>query len=97
VKKCTLSLAATLLTDPSAALRELLPSHFEFVFVDGTTSCNAAPGVAEIYPAPYRGWYKTPPTENVAKARKFILSFAEENGPFEIIMGFSQVESPRNR
>jgi len=74
----------------SAALQELLPSHFEFVFLDGTTSCDAAPGVADIYPAPYICWYKTPTTENVAKARKFVLSFVEENGPFDIIMGFSQ-------
>ncbi|MCJ1396152.1 hypothetical protein MMC18_009041 [Xylographa bjoerkii] len=76
--------------DSPAAFRALLPSDYHFVFVDGPTKCDAAPGIAALYEPPYLCWYKTPTTTKIAGARRLVLSIIEEKGPFDAVMGFSQ-------
>ena len=64
---------------------------YEWVFVDGLTECQAAPGIAALYPPPYRCWYTTPTTARVDAAQRMISSVIEREGPFDAVMGFSQV------
>ena len=75
----------------AAAFRSLLPSHYDFVFIDGQGTCDPAPGVADVYSGPYLCWYSTPTTSKVAAAHQTISSVVEKQGPFDAVMGFSQV------
>ena len=71
--------------------RSLLPSWYEFVFIDGGYTCDPAPGVADFYSGPYLCWYSSPTTANVTEAHRRVSSVIEDNGPFDAVMGFSQV------
>jgi hypothetical protein len=73
------------------AFRALLPSHFSYSFFDGEHDCPAADGVDGIYPAPYLCFYPVPTTGNVADAHGLVWDLIEEEGPFDAVMGFSQV------
>lgn len=64
---------------------------YEWVFVDGPTICEAAPGIAAFYPPPYRCWYTTPTTAKIDSAQRMISSIIQREGPFDAVMGFSQV------
>ena len=75
-----------------AAFRNLLPSNYQFTFVDGPTECDAAPGIGNVYVGPYLCWYQSPTTSAVARAHKLVSKIVEEKGPFDAVMGFSQVE-----
>lgn len=72
-----------------APIRELLPSSYEYVFIEGGELCDPLPG--QVYPGPYRCWYSSPSTEKVAKAQELVRREIESKGPFDVIMGFSQV------
>ena len=69
----------------------MLPCHYEYDFVNGQYHCDPAPGVAAIYDGPFLCWYNTPTTKKVARAHKQIYSIIEKRGPFDAVMGFSQV------
>ena len=75
----------------TAHFRSLLPLDYEWTFVDGPAECDAAPGVAAFYPPPYRCWYTTPTTAKVDLAQQVISSIVQRDGPFDAVMGFSQV------
>ncbi|KAI9842019.1 MAG: hypothetical protein M1837_007515 [Sclerophora amabilis] len=81
---------ADIMRKQTASFRSLLPSFYEFTFVDGGSTCDAAPGVAEFYPGPYRCWYDTPTTKKVAKAHRRVFAIIRQEGPFDAVMGFSQ-------
>lgn len=74
-----------------AHFRSLLPMNYEWVFIDGPSECDAAPGVAAFYEPPYLCWYTTPTTAKMDSAQKLISSVMERDGPFDAVMGFSQV------
>lgn len=69
----------------------MLPSWYEFIFIDGGYTCNPAPGVEDFYSGPYLCWYNTPTTAKVTEAHGRISSVIENQGPFDAVMGFSQV------
>ncbi|KAF6807782.1 hypothetical protein CSOJ01_07984 [Colletotrichum sojae] len=75
----------------TAAFRSLLPDDYEFTFVDGPYSCKPDLGIASVYPGPYLCWYRTPTTESVTRAHQRVRSIMAEKGPFDGVMGFSQV------
>jgi hypothetical protein len=82
-----------ILTSTTANFRALLPLDYEWIFVDGPAECDAAPGVAAFYPPPYRCWYTTPTTAKMDLAQQCVSSIIQEVGPFDAVMGFSQVDS----
>jgi hypothetical protein len=53
--------------------------------------CDPAPGVANVFPKPYLCWYNTPTTIKVAAAQKYVLDYIKKEGPFDGVLGFSQV------
>ena len=75
----------------------MLPSHYEFVFLDGLHSSEPAPGgVADVYPNErYLCWYTSPSTGRVRAAQEHVkaaVTMLEREGrPVQGIMGFSQV------
>lgn len=73
-----------------ASLRNILPSEYEFIFMDGLFPCEAAPGAAALFSGPYISWYSPPTTTRVAHAHREILAFVDKYGPFDGVMGFSQ-------
>ena len=82
--------SSSLLTSATAHFRSLLVDY-EWVFVDGPAKCEAAPGIAAFYPPSYRCWYTTPTTAKVDSAQRLISSIIQREGPFDAVMGFSQV------
>ncbi|KAK1702954.1 serine hydrolase FSH [Colletotrichum lupini] len=72
------------------SFRSLLPSDYDFTFVDGPTTCKPEADIAKVYPGPYLCWYRTPTTESVTAAHRHVKSIMAEKGPFDGIMGFSQ-------
>lgn len=82
---------SALLTQLTESFRSLLPSDYDFTFVDGPTTCKPDGAIAKVYPGPYLCWYRTPTTESVTAAHRHVKSIMAEKGPFDGIMGFSQV------
>lgn len=69
----------------------MLPLSYEMIFADGPHMCEPAPGIEGLFPGPYRCWYNTPTTSKVAKALEFIRQVVNRDGPFDGVLGFSQV------
>lgn len=74
-----------------APLRALLPSTYTFDFLDAPNECNAAPELSGIYPAPYYCFFERHSEEEMQAAVEFVKEVVEEDGPYDMIMGFSQV------
>jgi hypothetical protein len=75
----------------TAGYRSLLPSYYKFDFVDAELFCAPSPGASDYYAGPYRCWYTSPSSENVASAHKALSRIIATRGPYQMIMGFSQV------
>ena len=71
--------------------RSSLPKHFSYDFVDAECDCTAADGVEGIFPGPYMCYYPVPTTTNVKSAHEYVWDIINEDGPFDAVMGFSQV------
>lgn len=87
---------SALLIQLTESFRSLLPSDYDFTFVDGPTTCKPEVAIAKVYPGPYLCWYRTPTTESVTAAHHHVKSIMAENGSFDGIMGFSQVSFTRS-
>ncbi|KAH7319000.1 serine hydrolase FSH [Rhexocercosporidium sp. MPI-PUGE-AT-0058] len=74
----------------TAAFRSLLPASYKFSFVNASEFCDPSPGAAEYFAGPYRCWYTSPTTDNVARAHEEVRKVIDSHGPFDIVMGFSQ-------
>ncbi|EKG10396.1 hypothetical protein MPH_12495 [Macrophomina phaseolina MS6] len=71
--------------------RRLLPAHYEFFYLEGEYECGPAEGVADVFPGPYLCYYPMPPTrESLRRAHDRVLETVERDGPFDIVLGFSQ-------
>jgi len=69
----------------------MLPPSWEFDFVDAPFDCNAAPELTGIYPGPYHCFFDKYSEENMSQAVDFVREVVDEDGPYDCIMGFSQV------
>jgi hypothetical protein len=68
----------------------MLPSHWEWVFVEAEIECDAYPGV-EIWPGPYRNYFTAPSLKGMNAAEEWLLGIIDEEGPFDGVFGFSEV------
>lgn len=68
-----------------------MPKDWEWHFIDGDEDAYPAPGVASIFPGPYLSHYTEPSLRNVQDVFDTIDDIVDEEGPFDAIMGFSQV------
>ncbi|KAK5992003.1 Esterase alnB-like protein [Cladobotryum mycophilum] len=81
---------AQIFRQQTAAFRSLLPPTYQFTFLDGIEACTPPADLAGFHSGPYLCWYRSPTVSKVARAQDHILSFIKNNGPFDVVMGFSQ-------
>jgi len=76
----------------TAPLRSLLPSHWEYYFLQAPLECGPAPGIGEIYPGqPYKCWFFVPSLKEFQNVHYLLEEAIEEEGPFDAAWGFSAV------
>ncbi|KAK3902772.1 family of serine hydrolases 1 [Staphylotrichum tortipilum] len=85
--------SASILRSQTAAFRAKLPPHITFTFLDAPFFCDAAPGTDILF-APgtgHRAWWTGADTNAIrGAARLFAEHLASDEGPFDIVLGFSQ-------
>lgn len=64
----------------TARLRYELSKAWEFVFVDASTPCIAAPGLSELFPGPYYCHGQTFDTACIAEQHEFLKDVIETEG-----------------
>ncbi|MCJ1298808.1 hypothetical protein MMC08_001598 [Hypocenomyce scalaris] len=72
------------------AFRHLLPDNYSYTFPDGEHDCPAAPGVEKLIPGPYLCWYSDDSLKSIAEQHEVVSEIIEDEGPFDVVMGFSQ-------
>ncbi|SMQ54214.1 unnamed protein product [Zymoseptoria tritici ST99CH_3D7] len=73
----------------TAALRAMLPSHWEWFFINAELECGAHPELADFYPGPYYTPVAVPTVKSIAHFHDWCLDLVAEEGPFDGCMGFS--------
>lgn len=74
-----------------ASLRALLPSHWEWRFIDAELECGPHPQLVDLYPGPYYVAVAIPTVKNLQAFYDWILDVVQEDGPFDGFVGFSAV------
>lgn len=75
----------------TAKLRSFLPSEYSYEFFEGDLPTMPIKSLADVYPGPYLRWVDVLTTQRVARALSRIEEFIEEEGPFDGVMGISEV------
>lgn len=90
---CSIRSEQGVITSPQKTeeIREMLPSDYEFFFLDGAYHCSPAPEVLDCFAPPYLTWYTTPTVDKVLDAHIQVRKCVDQHGPFDIVLGFSQV------
>ncbi|KAL9103459.1 MAG: hypothetical protein Q9163_001487, partial [Psora crenata] len=74
----------------TAPIRALLPSHWEYYFLQGPLECGPAPGIGDIYPGQkYNCWFHVPSLIEIQSVHSFLEDVIEDEGPFDAAWGFS--------
>ncbi|KAJ3957696.1 hypothetical protein N0V92_005715 [Colletotrichum tropicale] len=81
---------ARILESQLERLRAKLPHDWIFDFLDGEHVAPPAPAVEAIFPGPYLCYHGEPVEEDVKAAHEFLLEVVREEGPFDMVVGFSQ-------
>ena len=75
-----------------APVRALLPSHWEYHFLQGPLECGPAPGIDKIYPGQtYNCWFFVPSLIEFQSVHEYLEEVIEDEGPFDAAWGFSAV------
>lgn len=75
----------------TVAFRAKLPkSEYEFDFVDAPFHCAPAPGIKVLFESGTYTWWPKQTPNAIRGAHKWLIDYIEENGPYDILMGFSQ-------
>lgn len=69
----------------------MLPSHWEWCFINAELECGALPQLADYYPGPHYLAVTIPTVKNIERFYEWFLDVLEEEGPFDGYMGFSAV------
>ncbi|KAL6230300.1 hypothetical protein BDW75DRAFT_234510 [Aspergillus navahoensis] len=64
-------------------------SH-DYVFLDGPVSCGPAKEIPPNMPGPFYNWYDGLSSAQVRDAHDLVKDVAEDEGPFDGVIGFSQ-------
>ncbi|KAK3360959.1 serine hydrolase FSH [Lasiosphaeria ovina] len=70
-------------------IRSRLPSSYKFEFLDGDEPTTPFPDIAAAYPGPYLCYYDGPTPAAVQAAADAVLDVVSEDGPFDVVLGFS--------
>ena len=75
----------------TAPLRSLLPHTWQFDFVDSSHDCSAAEELELVYPGPYHCFFPRYTSEAMEEAVQYVQEVVDEDGPYDCVIGFSQV------
>ena len=74
-----------------------LPSSWEFDFLEAPFECEGASELRNIYTGPYSCFFQQYSKASMQQAVEYVREVVDEDGPYDCIMGFSQVCGPRDR
>ena len=72
-------------------LRSKLPAHWEYDFLDAPNECGPDFQLKGIFPGPYYCFFEKYSKENMREAVEYVAEVVEEDGPYDLVIGFSQV------
>ena len=78
-------------------LRSFLPSEYSYEWFDGDIHMVPQKFLADVYPPPYLTYVDILTTDRIAHALSRIEEFIEDEGPFDGVMGVSEVSSTNDR
>lgn len=68
-----------------------LPPHWTFEFVDAPIDCGPGLDIGQVYPGPYYCFFESYTPDRMHDAVEYVREIVEDEGPFDAIIGFSQV------
>ncbi|KAL2157483.1 hypothetical protein VTH06DRAFT_6034 [Thermothelomyces fergusii] len=74
----------------TAAFRSKLPGNFVFEFLDAPHRAAPAPATDIFFKSDHLGWWLTPTVDNIRSALDGLDEHLKKNGPYDILLGFSQ-------
>ena len=75
----------------TAKLRSFLPPEYSYEFFEGDVPIIPQKRLADVYPGPYLTWVDVLTTQRMARALSRIEEFIEDEGPFDGVLGVSEV------
>jgi hypothetical protein len=66
--------------------RQLLPSNYQYTFIDGEYEAAPAPGIDNVFPGPYRRYLPDNSVESTAEQHGFISEIIAEEGTRKSIL-----------
>lgn len=84
-----------LLMNMTASLASILPPSYEYDYLDAPIECEAAPEIRGIFPGPYYCFFQQYSDLDMARAVKYVQEVVDEDGPYNCLIGFSQVLIPQ--
>lgn len=70
-----------------------LPPHWTFEFHDAPIECGPGLDIGGVYPGPYYCFFESYTPERMSDAVEYVREIVEDEGPFDAVMGFSQVRT----
>ncbi|KAK1755946.1 family of serine hydrolases 1 [Echria macrotheca] len=83
--------SAHIFKSQTVSLRAKLDKSYQFDFVDAPFHCSPAPGVRVIFESGHWAWWPPKTTVNAIRgAHLWLTDYIAANGPYDMVMGFSQ-------
>ena len=79
---------------PTGLIMTLLPSTWTYDFLDAPLSSPPAPELRLVYPPPYFCFFTAVSDASINAAVDLVREVIEEDGPYDAVIGFSQVGLP---
>ncbi len=79
----------------TASIRALLPPSYNFEFLDAPLESEPAHELRGVYPGPYYCFFERCSAEEMKKAVNFVREVVDKDGPYDCVIGFSQVWNTR--
>ncbi|KAK3380120.1 serine hydrolase FSH [Lasiosphaeria ovina] len=82
--------SAHIFKSQTAAFRAKLDKSYTFDFVDAPFDCAPAPGVKVLFDSGHYTWWPKATINSIKGAHKWLIDYAEEHGPYDAVICFSQ-------
>jgi len=82
--------SAQIFKSQTVALRNKLPKTYTFDFLDAPFHCAPAPGIKVLFESGTYTWWPKPTINAIRGAHEYMLDHIDANGPYDVVMGFSQ-------
>lgn len=82
---------ASIFRSKTERLRSFLPQEYSFEWFEGDFTIVPQKALSDVYPGPYLTYVDLLATDRIARALSRIEQFIEDEGPFDGVMGVSEV------